>query len=131
MRKGIILLIAFLAQAAHASEPKLKIATEGVAPPFNFFQGKKLTGFEVEVANEVAKRMGRQPEWLTFRFDSLLIGLSQGRYDLVAASHTITAERAKAVDFSEPHYCTGAVVMTRDGSVKSKEDLKGKTVSLT
>jgi polar amino acid transport system substrate-binding protein len=136
MRKRIwIGLLALIAigggHAALGSQRKLTIATEGVAPPFNFFQGKKLTGFEVEVGNEVAKRMGREPEWLTFRFESLLIGLGQGRYDVVVASHTITEERAKAVDFSNPHYCTGAVVVTRDGSVKKAEDLKGKTVSLT
>jgi polar amino acid transport system substrate-binding protein len=119
------------APASPASKDKLAIATEGVAPPFNFFQGKQMTGFEVEVADEIARRLGKEPRWVTQRFESLLIGLSAGRYDLVAASHTITEERAKAVDFTLPHYCTGAVIMTRDGSVKKKEDLKGKTVSLT
>src|SRR5437870_2063227 len=111
MRKWIVpFFVAGVASMALASEPPIKIATEGVAPPFNFYQGKVLTGFEVEIANEVAHRMGRKPEWLTFPFNSLLIGLGQERYDFTAASHTITEERAKAVDFSHPHYCTGAVV---------------------
>lgn len=129
MRKLITAL--FLLAATPAFAAKLAIATEGVAPPFNFFQGKTLTGFEVDLANEIAKRMGREPEWFTFKFESLLIGLGQGRYDMVAASHTITDERAKAVDFTHPHFCTGAVVVTRNGSVKTMADLKGKTVSLT
>jgi polar amino acid transport system substrate-binding protein len=130
-RKAWLSLLLLLSAPASAAKEKISIATEGVAPPFNFFQGKEMTGFEVEVANEIAKRLGKEPKWIPQRFESLLIGLSAGRYDLVAASHTITEERAKAVDFTDPHYCTGAVIMTRDGSVKKKEDLKGKTVSLT
>src|SRR3954463_19617 len=104
MKLKILVLLLFASATALGSTGKLTIATEGVAPPFNFYKGKELTGFEVEIANEIARRMGREPRWVTRKFESLLIGLQQDRYDLVAASHTITEERAKAVDFSAPHY---------------------------
>src|SRR5438552_19019378 len=71
----------------------LRIASEGAFPPFNFFKQGKLCGFEIDLANEISKRLGLSSEWKSYPFDSLLIGLNQGRYDLVAASHAVTAER--------------------------------------
>ena len=75
---------------------KINIATEGQFAPFNFFQGSKLSGFEIELAELVAKKMGVTIEWKALGFDALLAGLRQDRWDLVIASHGITEERAKA-----------------------------------
>ncbi|MEZ4813970.1 MAG: ABC transporter substrate-binding protein [Bdellovibrionota bacterium] len=108
----------------------IKMATEGAFPPFNYFKGKDLTGFEVELGTELAKKLHVNGEWKTSPFDSLLIGLNQNRYDLVVASHGITAERAKAVDFTEPHYCTGGIIISNAGGPKTAADLKGKVVAV-
>src|SRR4051812_3217522 len=78
----------------------IRIATEGTFSPFNFFKGKELTGFEIDLVNAIVKKLGLKADWKTSSFDSLLIGLSQDRFDLVAASHGITPERQKVVDFS-------------------------------
>lgn len=109
---------------------KLIVATEGAFAPFNFFEGKKLTGFEVDVAEALAAKMGVKIEWKTFGFDSLLTGLQQDRWDMVIASHGITDERAKAVTFAEPHYCSGGVIVSKGGAIKTGKDLAGKTVSV-
>jgi polar amino acid transport system substrate-binding protein len=109
---------------------KLIVATEGQFAPFNFFQGSKLTGFEVEVAEAIAAKMGLKIEWKTIGFDALLTGLQQDRWDLVIASHGITDERAKAVTFGEPHYCSGGVVVARDAKIKGAKDLAGKVVAV-
>lgn len=109
---------------------KIVIATEGQFSPFNFFQGSKLTGFEVDIANAEAAKMGLKVEWKTIGFDALLAGLAQDRWDMVIASHGITEERAKAVTFAEPHYCTGGVVISKNPAIKSAADLAGKTVSV-
>lgn len=106
----------------------IKMATEGEFAPFNFFEGKKLTGFEVELAEAAAQKMGLKVEWKALPFDGLLTGLQQDRWDLVIASHGITPERAKAVTFTEPHYCSGGVIVSKGGKVKTVADLKGKTV---
>ena len=58
---------------------KIIVATEGQFAPFNFFEGTKLTGFEVEVAELVVKKMGLKLEWKTLGFDALLTGLIDGR----------------------------------------------------
>jgi polar amino acid transport system substrate-binding protein len=109
---------------------KIIIATEGQFAPFNFFQGAKLTGFEVEVAEAVAAKMGVKVEWKALSFDALLTGLRQDRWDMVIASHGITEERAKAVTFTEPHYCSGGVIVAKDPAVQAAKDLTGKTISV-
>ncbi len=69
-------------------------------------------------------------QWVTQPFDNLLIGLNQDRYDFVIASHGITPERQKAVDFSNPHYCTGGAIVSKVGGPKTMADLKGKSVAV-
>lgn len=105
-------------------------ATEGTFPPFNEFKGSKLTGFEVDVAQAIAREMGLKLEWKTFPFDALLIGLAQDRYDVVIASHGITEERLKAVDFTNPHYCTGGVIYAKEKGPLTAAALKGKKIAV-
>ncbi len=108
----------------------LVVASEGKFAPFNFVDAGKLTGFEIDVANAIAARMGLKVDWKMMGFDGLLVGLQQDRWDLVIASHGITEERAKAVTFAAPHYCTGGVIIARDGALRTAKDLAGKTVAV-
>lgn len=137
--KRTLILLAALALTATASartladikkDGTIKIATEGKFPPFNYFKGTQLTGFEVDLANAIAKQMGVKTGWVTQPFDNLLIGLGQNRYDFVIASHGITPERQKAVDFASPHYCTGGAIVSKLGGPKTAADLRGKTVAV-
>ncbi|SMB93060.1 ABC transporter substrate-binding protein [Deinococcus hopiensis] len=139
MKKALLILtsLTLLASAAQArtwddikKSGTIKIATEGAFPPFNILKGKELTGFEVELANALAKQMGLKVQWVTQPFDNLLIGLNQDRYDFVIASHGITPERQKAVDFSNPHYCTGGAIVTKPGGPMTAAALKGKKVAV-
>jgi len=109
---------------------KIIVATEGQFAPFNYFQGSKLTGFEVDVAEALVAKMGLKVEWKALSFDALLAGLRQDRWDMVIASHGITEERAKAVTFTDPHYCSGGIIVSKDGLIKTAADLTGKTVSV-
>jgi polar amino acid transport system substrate-binding protein len=108
----------------------LIVASEGKFAPFNFVDNGKLTGFEIDVANAVAAKMGLKVEWKTMGFDGLLVGLQQDRWDTVIASHGVTEERSKAVAFANPHYCTGGVIIARDGTIKAARDLTGKIVAV-
>src|SRR4051812_26431620 len=110
----LFVLATLFSGSAMAKTPGvLRLASEGQYPPFNYFEKSKLTGFEIELAEAVTKELNLKPEWKTYPFDSLLIGLKENRYDLVAASHSVTPERAKAVDFTDPEYCTGGMVMAK------------------
>jgi polar amino acid transport system substrate-binding protein len=129
-----LLGLALSAQARSFDEIKkagtIVIATEGQFSPFNYFQGSKLTGFEVDVAEAMVAKMGLKVEWKALSFDALLTGLRQDRWDMVIASHGITEERAKAVTFTEPHYCSGGVIIAKDAAIKSAKDLSGKVVAV-
>jgi polar amino acid transport system substrate-binding protein len=137
-RKALVALatcaLAMSAQARSFDEikkdGKIIVATEGQFAPFNYFQGSKLTGFEVDVAEALVAKMGLKVEWKALSFDALLAGLRQDRWDMVIASHGITEERAKAVTFTDPHYCSGGIIVSKDGVTKTAADLTGKTVSV-
>ena len=111
-------------------DKKLVVATEGQFPPFNYFQGTRLAGFEIELTELLARKMGLQVEWRSLGFDALLAGLRQDRWDLVIASHTVTDERSKAVTFTEPHYCTGGVIVTIDPAINGVADVAGRVVAV-
>ena len=131
---AVALCAAFSVQArtieAIQKDGKILLATEGQFAPFNFFKGTTLTGFEVEVAELVAKKMGLKVQWKTIGFDALLTGLKQDRWDLVIASHAITDERAKAVTFTAPHYCSGGLVVAMDPAIRTAKDMAGKEVAV-
>ena len=109
---------------------KIVMATEGQYPPYNFFQGAKLSGFEIDLAEAVAKKLGVTLEWKALSFDALLAGLRNDRWDLVIAGHAITDERAKAVTFTTPHFCGGGIIVSKDATIKEAKDLAGKTISV-
>lgn len=95
----------------------LRVAMSGQYPPFNYFDAQNhLVGFDVDIARETAKRIGLPVKLITLRWDGILAGLTAGRYDLIIGSMAITPERAKAVDFSDPYYVSGAQVFARPGS---------------
>lgn len=112
------------------ADGKIIVATEGAYAPFNYYKGDKLSGFEVDLAEAIAKKMGLKIEWKAIPFDSLLVGLGQDRWDLVMASFGITEERAKAVTFTAPQYCSGGVIVAKDPNIKNAKSLSGKIVAV-
>ncbi|GAB5602171.1 ABC transporter substrate-binding protein [Thermus sp. FJN-A] len=132
---GVLGLAVALAQVRSLDQIRrageIRIGTEGAFPPFNYFDEKnQLTGFEIDLGNAIAKKLGLKATWITQAFDSLLIQLNQGRFDFVIASHGITEERARAVDFTDPHYCTGGIIVSRKGGPKTPKELQGKVVGV-
>ena len=105
-------------------------ATEGAFAPFNYYEGTKLTGYEVDVADALAAKMGLKIEWHAVPFDAEIPAINQDRYDFAIASHGYTEERAKAVDFADPHYCTGGQIAALENGPLTAAALKGKTVGV-
>lgn len=95
---ALALCAAFAAQARTLDEVKkdgkILIATEGQFAPFNFFNGTTLTGFEVEVAELVAKKMGLTIQWKTLGFDALLTGLRHRSHMPRRTTTALAAPRA-------------------------------------
>ncbi|WP_017877563.1 ABC transporter substrate-binding protein [Janthinobacterium sp. CG3] len=109
---------------------KIIIATEGAYPPFNYFEGSKLSGFEIELGEAIMKKAGLKIEWKTLGFDALLSGLRQDRWDAVIDSVGITEERAKAVSFATPYYCSGGVIASKNPAILTVAALNGKVVAV-
>lgn len=106
----------------------LRVAVDGATPSFNFYRGKELVGFEIDLIQEFVSKLGLKVEWTVQPFNTLLVAIGQDRFDLIATSHAITPARSKVVDFIDPHYCTGAVIVSRPGGPKTEKDLNGKVV---
>lgn len=106
---------------------KLVIGTEGTYPPFTFHDDSgKLTGFDVEIAQEVAKRLGVEAEFMETQWDAIFAGLDAKRFDMIANQVGINDERTEKYSFSDPYISSSAVLITReDSDVKSFEDIKG------
>lgn len=105
-------------------------ASEGAYPPFNFYQGSRLTGYEIEVMEAVAKKLGLNIEWRALAFDALIASVRQDRFDVAIASHGYTEERAKSVDFTAPHYCSGGQIVAKAGGPLKSAELNGKTLGV-
>jgi len=105
---------------------KIQFAMSGGYPPFNYFtENDELTGFDVEVGKEVAKRLGVEYEPVTTDWSGILEGLRAGRYDGIFGSMAITDERLEVVDFTDPYYYSGAqLIVQQDSTITGPEDLK-------
>lgn len=110
-------------------EGTLVIGTEGTYPPFTFHDASgELTGFDVEIAREVAERLGVEAEFLETQWDAMFAGLDAGRFDMVANQVGINPERQESYEFSDPYITSTAVLVVAedDTEIQSFEDLDGK-----
>lgn len=122
------------AQALQTVEPgKFTCGMSGEYRPFNFYgEDTELQGFDVDMCKEIAERLDLDPAPKTGQFNTLVAGLSAGRYDAVVGSMANTPERAKEVDFSEPYYSTGTELFVGpDSAVEEIGELKDATVGVT
>jgi polar amino acid transport system substrate-binding protein len=113
---------------------KLTVGSDVPYPPFEEF-GKTKTefkGFDIELVEAIAERIDRKVEFQDTSFDTIFRDLAQGKFDMVASATTITAEREKTVDFTNPYYLPSAqaIVVIKGSNIKSEADLKGKTVGV-
>ena len=107
----------------------IKIGTEGTYAPFTYHDAdNKLVGFDVEIGEEIAKRLGVKPEFVEGKWDGLIAGLDVKRYDAVINQVGITDERKAKFDFSEPYIASRAALIVREDNadIKGFGDLSGK-----
>jgi polar amino acid transport system substrate-binding protein len=111
---------------------EISFAMSGGYPPFNFYsENNELVGFDVDVAREVATRLGVKLKPVTTEWSGIIEGLRSGAYDGILGSMAVTEDRLKVVNFSTPYYYSGAQLMVRTGSpITSTADIKGKIVGV-
>jgi ABC-type amino acid transport substrate-binding protein len=111
--------------------PALVVASDLDNPPFaELAEDGTPRGRDVEMMNELARRLGRPLEWRRQPFDRLLASVAAGEVDLVCATLGITPERRQLVRFSRPYYLTELAVVVRAGPGEPKgfTDLQGRRV---
>ena len=130
-RRVILALItlALLCGPAAAAE-KFIVASDCTWPPMEMLDANKQPiGFDVDFITAVGKAAGFEVDVRNIAWDGIFGGVATGQYDIVAAATTITEERQKQFDFSDPYYeVAQAVVLPAGKSIKSRADLQGKKV---
>lgn len=124
-------LILSLSVSAMAKD-KIFVGTNAEFPPFEYLDKGEVTGFDIELVNELGKVMDADVKVLDMSFDGLLPALQMKKVDLVIAGMTATEERKKTVSFTQPYYTASQVIIVKEGnnSIKSFDDLKGKKVAV-
>lgn len=72
--------------------------------PFEFVRDGDEMGFDVELTEEIAKRLGLEVQWITANFDTIFTSVASDQFDMVAGASTINEERLAVVDFSDPYF---------------------------
>ena len=110
----------------------LTVATEGTYRPFSFHdETGELVGFDVEIAEAVADKLGLEVSFQETQWDAIFAGLDAGRFDVIANQVSINPEREEKYLFSEPYTVSPGVIVVKedDDSISSFEDLAGKTTA--
>ena len=118
-----------------AQAPKvLKVGTEPTFAPFEFQKegSKEFDGFDMDLIRAIGKQLNMKVELLNMGFDALIPAINAGNIDLAIAGMSITPDRQKAVDMSDPYYVAGLVVVVRkdDNALKGVHDLNNKGIAV-
>ena len=113
----------------------LTVSTDAAYPPQSKYLPKedKYVGFDIDVATEIANRLGVDVAWTTPSFDVITAGGWNGRWDMSVGSMTPTNDRQKVLHFTEPYYFTPAVVVVHEDNTSVQDtatDLDGKTIGV-
>ena len=132
MKKLIILFMMILSTLSFTAK-KLYVGTNAEFKPYEYLEGDKITGFDIDFMDAIGKEIGYEVHWVNMGFDGLLPALQMNKVDAVIAGMSQTPERQKAVDFSMPYMFTKSehyVIVNENSSIVKKEELKDKKVGV-
>lgn len=106
-------------------EGEMSFAMTGAYPPFNFIDDNgDLAGFDIDIANAIAEKLGVTAVPITTEWDGIVGGLTGNRFDMIIGSMAITPDRLEQVNFTDPYYYDGAQFFAPvDSGLDSIEDL--------
>ena len=136
MAKSISLFAAAVAAAAVFSgcgkvDNSLIMITEAGFPPYEYDEGGKIVGVDVEICQAVAAKLGRPLVVQDAKFDAVIPSVVAGKADFAAAGITVTEDRKQSVDFSVPYVTSGIVIVSRKGEeYKTVDEVKGKRIGV-
>lgn len=111
------------------TEGTLTVGSDIPYRPFEFGNPPDYKGFDIDIVNAVADRLGLEVVIRDTAFETIFTDVAQGKFDLVASASTITPDRQKQVNFSDPYFETPQALLVPEGSdIASVEDLAGLTI---
>ncbi|MFB6422020.1 MAG: arginine ABC transporter substrate-binding protein [Candidatus Malihini olakiniferum] len=131
MKKLIFTVLLAITNVASSAAETIRFATEASYPPFEFIgENNKIQGFDVDLTNELCKKINVICTVSNQSFESLIPGLKFHRYEAVIAGMDITPERQQQVIFSQPYYDNFALFVAKKGKLTDINALKGKRVGV-
>lgn len=114
-----------------ANAKDLIVATDTAFVPFEFKQGDKYVGFDIDLWDAIAKEIGVTYELRPMDFAGIIPALQTGQVDVALAGITIKPERQEVIDFSDGYYDSGFLLMVPvDSTIAGEADLAGKTLAV-
>lgn len=109
----------------------LVMGTNATFKPFEYKDGDKVIGFDVELAEEIAKNLGAELKIEDMSFDGLLPALESGQIDLAVAGMSVTEDRAKNALFSDPYYIASQqIIVKNESTIRNKYELENKSIGV-
>ena len=113
------------------SGKKLIVGCDATYPPFEFVKDGKIDGFDIDIAREIAKRMDREIEIISIKWDSSYQIPQDINLDMIISAISISKGKEGIVDFSSPYFVMKYMLITlSETDIKIKEDLKGKAIGI-
>lgn len=134
-----VMAISLLAGCSTKDENVLKVATNAEFPPWEFLEDGKVVGFDADLIELIAEKLGMKVKFENMEFDSVIASISSGTCDVAIAGLTINEKRSKSVDFSTPYFkgASQILIVKQDDEIftgTSKEELdeqlKNKTIGV-
>lgn len=112
-------------------EGTIVVGSDIAFAPFEFVEDGENRGFDIDLMNEIASRLGLEAEFVNTGFDTLFTQVAANQFDAGMSAITITEERAQTVDFSDPYFAANqAIVAPTDSDIAGPEDLAGVAVGV-
>ena len=113
-------------------DKKLTVCTHLPYQPFQYKDGGKTVGFDVDLMDLVAKELGLEQTIVDTPFEDIKSGqaMATGKCDIAAAGMTITEERQKVIDFSDPYFDATQALLIKKGAATTRWTLKGKKLGV-
>jgi ABC-type amino acid transport substrate-binding protein len=109
----------------------LIIGVDSTYPPFEYIEEGEMIGFDVDLANEIAKKLGKEIRLESIKWDTDFKLLREGSIDLIISAVPYNPEKDAIVDFSKPYFSMKYMLVSLSGSeIVIKDDLVGKKVGV-
>ncbi len=128
---GVALIAAAMVATTAVSAKQLIVATDTAFVPFEYRDGDKYVGFDIDLWDAIATDLNLDYKLQPMDFNGIIPGLQTGQVDAGLAGITIKPSRQKVIDFSDGYYDSGFLLMVpSDSSIKEAADLDGKKLAV-